>query len=229
MISIWSSTCRAFCGAVFCRVHGCADSRGFANARELAHLFYTHRVPIESDEQHAVERYLAVTDALGCGRGPIEFNFVTSEEDRNHVETLVKNIGKFAVLLPGTNWVTKRWPAEKFSELVKPLRERFGFSCVIAGGNDVAEIAAKITADVNAVGKTNLGELVALMERAELVIANDSGPMHIAAALNRPLVTVFGPTNPIRTGPFGRLDSVVRSSIFRAVRVIRGGAVMSAA
>jgi len=186
---------------------------GFANAREFAHLFYTHRVQIESDEQHAVDRYLTVTDALGCGRSPIEFNFVTDEKDRAHVDSLLQGIGKFAVLLPGTNWVTKRWPAEKFAAMVKPLRERFNLASVLAGGDDAAQIASKISADVNAVGKTSLRQLVALLDRAELVIANDSGPMHIAAALGKPLVSVFGPTNPIRTGPYQRLDSVVRVDI----------------
>ncbi len=63
------------------------------------------------------------------------------------------------------------------------------------------------------VGKTTLRQLVALLEKASLVIANDSGPMHIAAALGRPLVTLFGPTNPVRTGPYERLDSVVRLDI----------------
>src|SRR4051794_4020178 len=69
---------------------------GFANAREFAHLFYTHHVPIDSMEQHAIERYLAVTDALGCGRGPVEFNFVTDEHDRAHVDALVQNAGRYA-------------------------------------------------------------------------------------------------------------------------------------
>jgi ADP-heptose:LPS heptosyltransferase len=58
-----------------------------------------------------------------------------------------------------------------------------------------------------------LMQLVALMKRASLVIANDSGPMHIAAALDRPLVTLFGPTNPVRTGPFGHLDCVIQANM----------------
>jgi ADP-heptose:LPS heptosyltransferase len=66
---------------------------------------------------------------------------------------------------------------------------------------------------VNLVGKTDLRQLVALLERAALVIANDSGPTHIAAALGRPLVTPYGPTNPVRTGPHGRDDSVIRLDI----------------
>jgi heptosyltransferase-1 len=186
---------------------------GFANAREWAHLFYTHRVPVDSIEQHAIGRYLTVTDALGCGREPVKFEFATDEKDRAHVDSLIGGIGKFAVLLPGTNWVTKRWPVEKFAAMVKPLKERFNLASVVAGGPDEVELGKRIPADVDATGKTSLRELVALLQRAELVIANDSGPMHIAAALGKPLVSVFGPTNAVRTGPWGRTESVISVEI----------------
>jgi len=186
---------------------------GFSNAREFAHLFYTHHVPVDSMEQHAIERYLSVTQAIGCGREPVEFNFVTDEADAQHVDQLINGVGHYAVLLPGTNWPTKRWPVESFAALIDPLREGFGLTSVIAGGPDVGEIASRIPAPINVVGKTNLRQLVAMLSRADLVIANDSGPMHIASALGKPLVTMFGPTNPIRTGPYGRLDSVVRVDI----------------
>jgi lipopolysaccharide heptosyltransferase I len=187
---------------------------GFSNARELAHLFYTHRVPVDSPEQHAVDRYLNLCETIGCGREPIEFNFRVTDEDRRHVAQLAGDDRPYAVLLPGTNWPTKRWPVEYFAALVGPLRQRFGLESVVAGGSDVADIAAQIPRATNLVGQTsNLRQLVALLARADLVIANDSGPMHIAAALGRPLVTMFGPTNPLRTGPYGRLDSVVRLDI----------------
>jgi lipopolysaccharide heptosyltransferase I len=186
---------------------------GFANARELAHLFYTHRVYIGSPEQHAVERYLKMAEFIGCGRAPVEFNFATTDEDRSSVEQLLGSTTNYAVLMPGTNWETKRWPVEHFAALVEPLRERHGLESVVAGGPDVANLAARMPGTINLVGKTNLRQLTALLERAAVVIANDSGPMHIAAALNRPLVTPYGPTNPVRTGPYGRMDTVVRLDI----------------
>lgn len=186
---------------------------GFSNARELAHLFYTHHVPVQTLEQHAIERYLSMCEAIGCARGPVEFRFVTDEQDEAHVESLVGSSVPFAVLLPGTNWATKRWPVERFASLVNPLRERMGLSSVVAGGKDVIDLAMRIAGATNVAGRTTLRQLVALLRRASLVIANDSGPMHIAAALGRPLVTMFGPTNPIRTGPYRRLDSVVRVEI----------------
>jgi heptosyltransferase-2 len=186
---------------------------GFCSARELAHLFYTHRIPAGAADQHAIDRYMHICEALSCGREPVQFNFHVSDADRSHVESLVQLRRPFAVLLPGTNWATKRWPIEYFTALVGPLRERFGLESVVCGGGDAVELARSIIGAQDLTGRTNLRELVALLQRADLVIANDSGPMHIAAALGRPLVTMFGPTNPMRTGPYGRLDSVVRIDI----------------
>jgi ADP-heptose:LPS heptosyltransferase len=173
-------------------------------------LFYTHRIDSGPPEQHAVEHCLAICQALGCGRQPVEFGFHVTGEDRAAVDRMLQGLGPFALLLPGTNWPTKRWPVEKYAALVEPLRQRFGLASVAGGGPDALELAAGIGADRNLAGRTSLRQLVALLERADLVIANDSGPMHIASALARPLVTIFGPTNPLRTGPYGRLDTVTR-------------------
>src|SRR2546423_1648942 len=101
---------------------------GLSDAREGAWLAYTHRVPVRTDEQHAIDRYLAVTEALGCGTEPVEFHFPTSDADRAYVNDLIRDSGPFAVLLPGTNWPTKRWPIENYAALIGPLRERFGLS-----------------------------------------------------------------------------------------------------
>jgi heptosyltransferase-1 len=192
---------------------------GFANSRELAWMFYTHRVPVETMEQHAVSRYLKVAKFIGCEDSPVEFPFATTEQDREYAKDLIgadKNVrtteAGYAVLLPGTNWLTKRWPIERFAALVNPLRER-GLACVVAGGPDAAPMAKQIPGTIDVTGKTTLRQLTALLEGAALVVANDSGPMHIAAALGRPLVTPFGPTNPVRTGPYGRMDSVIRLDI----------------
>ena len=191
---------------------------GLSDAREGARFFYTHRVQTADGqgdaERHAVDRYLCVTEALGCGREPVEFPFPTDEPDRQHVAGLVP-WPRYAVLMPGTNWATKRWAVERFAALVGPLKEKFGLESVVAGGPSDAALAAKIerAGALNLSGRTSLRQLVALLERAAVVVANDSGPMHIAAALGRPLVTPFGPTSPVRTGPYRRMDSVIRLDI----------------
>lgn len=198
---------------LFCWATRAPVKVGFANARELAPLFYTHKVPVPNVEVHAMDRYLDLAEAVGCGRGPVEYVWPTDDADRAAVRAMVGE-RRYAVLLPGTNWATKRWPVEQFAALVRPLKDRFGLDTVIAGrGPDTAALAPLAPDAVNLEGQTSLRQLVALLESAAVVIANDSGPMHIAAALGRPLVTLFGPTNPVRTGPYQRQDTVVRLDI----------------
>lgn len=184
---------------------------GLSDAREFATFFYTHRVTVGRREQHAIERYLCVAEALGAGRGPVEFPFASTADDADTVRKLVP--ARYALMFPGTNWPTKRWPVERFAALVAPLRERYGLATVVGGAPSEVDLAAQIPADVRLAGKTTLNQLVELVRGAEVVISNDSGPMHLAAALGKPLVAPFGPTNPVRTGPYGSMKSVIRLEI----------------
>jgi lipopolysaccharide heptosyltransferase I len=184
---------------------------GFDDAREGAPVFYTHAVSSGGWwHQHAIGRYLSMAEAVGCDRGPVEFHFVVRAADRAAAEEWVPLSTRYAVLIPGSIWPTKQWPPEKFAELAARLRRSMGLETVLLGGAADAEVAGKIETRFNLVGRTTLPQSIALLERAALVVANDSGPMHIAAALGRPLVALFGPTNPILTGPYGRPGSVLR-------------------
>src|SRR2546426_1079856 len=122
---------------------------GFANAREWAWLFYTHRVPIATMEQHAVDRYLKIAAAAGCDDGPVEFRFAVTESDRAAVNEMIGDNEPFAVLLPGANWQTKRWDVQKFEAMVAPLRERFGLRSIVAGGPDTIDLAKQIPSALN--------------------------------------------------------------------------------
>ena len=185
---------------------------GPADAREWAYLLYTHPIHTGRGTVHAVEANLRIAEAIGLGRAPVEFPLPNDDADQAAVEPLLPG-GPFAVLIPGTIWKTKRWPPEHFADLVRPLRDRFGLSTVVAGGPSDIAMADVIPADVNLAGKTTLRQTIALLRKSAVVIANDSGPMHIAAALGRPLVTLFGPTDPALTGPWNRDDSVLRLNI----------------
>lgn len=186
---------------------------GFSNAREFAPAVYTELVDCSWEHDHAVQRYLKIASALGCGSGPPEFCFAVDDRDRKYIANLIPPNTPYAVLMPGTNWDTKRWPIDRFAALVQPLKERFGLETVIAGAESDAPFARQIPAKFNLTGKTSLRQIVALLEPAHLVVGNDTGPMHMAAALGVPLVAPYGPTNPGRTGPFDRQDSVLRIDI----------------
>ncbi len=136
---------------------------GFANAREFAWLFYTHRVSIDTMEQHAIDRYLKIAEAIGCATSPVDFDLRAAAADRAYIDSLIPLGRRFAVLLPATNWPSKRWPIERFADLVDPLKQRFGLQSIVAGGADAIELAAQIPNVLNLAGKTTIPQLLALL------------------------------------------------------------------
>jgi lipopolysaccharide heptosyltransferase I len=183
---------------------------GFSNARELAPAFYNERIDCSWAKEHAVTRYLKIASALGCADGPVEFVFGVDDEDRKYIQSLIPAETEYAVLLPGTNWDTKRWPVARYAGLAKLIKERFGLETVTAGASVDKKLAAEIASTFDLTGKTSLRQIVALLERAKLVVGNDTGPLHIAAGMGVPLVALYGPTDPVRTGPYGREESVLQ-------------------
>ncbi len=192
---------------------------GFRAARELAWIFYTHLVPRDETDKHAAERNFDAAALLGVDRGQPDFRIAFTHEDTTNVRDLIReHVGgdqRVIAMAPATRWETKCWPAARFGLLAAELHRASGLKSVLVGGKaDRAdgEIATQQAAGaaVNLCGKTSLRELAALIDRASLVVTADSTPMHLAAAHGRPLVALFGPTNPVRTGPFGRARDVVR-------------------
>ena len=190
--------------------------RGWAGAREGAWIFYTHRIPIPTLEVHAVDRYLWVGKMLGLDEDAPVFNLPRSQEAEERVERMLAGRvreGRLAMLVPGTMWETKHWRPEGFAGVARALME-MGYAVVLVGGkgemarNEGVRAAAPGTMDVT--GQTSLSDVVALTRRAAVVVTNDSGLMHIAAALGRRTVSVFGPTNPVQVGPYGQPEGVVR-------------------
>ena len=197
---------------------------GFANGREGSPWFYSRRVPVPQLEMHAVDRYLLVAKAVGAVEsGAPEFRFRIPQTDYEEVDRLLSRSG----VMPGTSWValnvsarwpTKRWPAASFAEVADRLQQDgYGAVVMIGGPNERADVAAVSgmmkSPAVNLAGATTVGLLPALLSRASLLIANDSGPMHIAAAVGIPMVALFGPTSAVRTGPYGMGHSVLTGQV----------------
>lgn len=197
---------------------------GFADARELAWVFYTQRLRCPSGTLHAVDRIMTVAAALGLEPRPIEFPLaVTSDEREAAARRLAEAAGRpvrsFAAVLPGARWESKRWPVEKWSALVGRIESAGLGPCVLLGAPDEREAARRIVAacaaeapdravPIDLTGRTSLRELTALLDLAARVVCSDSGPMHVAAALGKPIVAIFGPTDPKKTGPYGVPDPV---------------------
>ncbi len=189
---------------------------GFKNGREGSSLFYTHRVSVPQHPIHAIDRYLLVAKVLGAVPSDPVCTIPISLADEQVVDDLLREVGlvpsqHFVALNPTARWRTKRWPIERFAQLTDHVQASGTTVVVIGGEGDIPVIrrmqSLMKTHPVIVAGKTSLKQLAALLSRAELLITNDSGPMHLAVAVGTPVVALFGPTDPIRTGPYSGLPA----------------------
>ncbi|MCX8026641.1 MAG: lipopolysaccharide heptosyltransferase I [Thermodesulfovibrionales bacterium] len=185
---------------------------GFSKGREFSPIFYNIRVKVDKDT-HAVTRYMKTLQALGCLYDKIEFPMPLIKPSRM-VEDIIKRYTPYYVVIPGARWKTKQWMPERFAEVISRLDD----ICLIVGSGADRQIGDTICSlsqgkAVNLAGETTIQSLICLIRHAKGVISNDTGPMHIAAALKKPLVAIFGPTNPLRTGPFSEGCRVVQTNI----------------
>jgi lipopolysaccharide heptosyltransferase I len=185
--------------------------------REGARGFYDITAPALPGRTHAVERYLSVLPLLGA---PVHWQFTWLPERPEVAGQLRKKWqpgdARWITLLPGARWSNKRWPVENFAALINRLLPRApDLRFVILGGNDdrplgraLAGVAPARCLDLT--GQTSLWEMIEWIRLSRLVITNDTGPMHVAAALGRAVIALFGPTDPARTGPCGQLQNVIQ-------------------
>ena len=193
---------------------------GLDETREGARGFYDRAAPRKSFHTHAVDWYLSVLPPLGV---PVHHDFCWLPE-RTEISAAVRSKWpadqvRWIALLPGARWENKRWPARYFAELVRTLAPRCADTrFAILGGRDDQPLGETIFRAapercLNLCGATSLPEMVAWVRRCELMVTNDTGPMHVAAALGKPLVALFGPTAPERTGPYGQPGNVLRLNL----------------
>jgi len=174
----------------------------------------TRAVEEPDEELHKVEYFLNIARAVGIRPSDVSYEFFVDDTDRRSVAGLLAREGVTdkdiaVVLCPGGNWDPKRWPKERFASLGDLLAEKTGARIVISGAKKDEALSREIqgmmkSRPVVTAGKTSLGQLGALLERANLVIANDTGPMHMAVAMKAKTIALFGPTSPRLTGPYGK-------------------------
>jgi len=186
---------------------------GLDEAREGARGFYDLIVPRTSFHTHAVDWYLAVLPRLGV---PVHHRFVWLPE--RPVAAAAINAkwptsqARWIALQPGARWLNKRWPAEHFAALTRQLALEFPDTrfAIIGSAEDrpLGEIIVRAAPErcVNLTGQTSLPEMIEWLRRCELMVTNDTGPMHVAAALGKPVIAIFGPTEPRRTGPYRQAE-----------------------
>ncbi len=190
---------------------------GLDDYREGAAALYDVRVPRPSFATHAVDWYLEVVRTL---KVPVRWDFEWLPARPAVAEAVARRWRpeghRWIALHPGARWPTKQWPAERYAETVRRLSAELpGFRFVILGGATPPGLGRQVAASADGrcldlTGQTSLPEMIEWLRRSELLVSNDSGPMHVAAALGRPVVALFGPTDPRRTGPYGQVGDVLR-------------------
>ncbi|MCP4708017.1 MAG: lipopolysaccharide heptosyltransferase I, partial [Planctomycetes bacterium] len=200
---------------------------GFARAREFATIFYTHRItiPNQNQSEHIVDSYWRFAEYLGFGQLQKNFDLhLDPKLEHQALDLLTKlehsTVEPYVALLIGGTSPKKRWPSERFAELALTLHQKYHLNSVLLGAGKIEQQGAreviKYTKDhpsvINLVDRTSLLQTSSILKNARLVVGNDSGPLHIAAALSTPLVGLYGPTNPAVVGPYGQLDSVVQAA-----------------
>jgi heptosyltransferase I len=193
---------------------------GLDEPREGARGFYDLVAQRPSFHTHAVDWYLRVLPLLGV---PVLRDFVWLPERKDIAAALRRqwpmDDAPWLLLQPGARWPNKRWPLEHFAELLRLTAAwradlRFG---ILGGGEDrslaprLVQVAPRRCVDLT--GRLSLPEMVEWLRAGALLVTNDTGPMHVAAALARPVVALFGPTEPRRTGPYGQIQHALQMKL----------------
>jgi heptosyltransferase II len=195
---------KSFRTALLLALAGIPQRIGF---RRSPGWFLYHRTTLRDTDRHEVERILCIMRAFGiepedCDRRPrVEY----PEATRTQARTLLQENGitpsdPLFVVCPGSVWPTKRWTVDGFASLVRHLEDNYG-RVLLCGGPDDAEVADAVHAQagrrgVTLVGQADLLTFMAVIDHAQVVISNDSAPMHIAVARNVPVVAIFCATTP---------------------------------
>lgn len=173
-------------------------------------------------ERHAVTRYLEVLSRHGIDTADAHPQLQLTEAERAEASRFLAEVGVSSEALligihPGGNWEYKLWRAEKYAQLASTLCEEKNASILLFAGPNERKLQAQVAENmINPpilVDTPNLREVAALISACDVYIGNDTGPMHIAAAVGTPVVALFGSTNHIRSGPYGDKHVVVQSGI----------------
>jgi heptosyltransferase I len=188
--------------------------------QEHSYLFLNERVAPVDMNRHAILRSLMMLDAAGIHSREITYQLPIQAEERKTVARLLElsgidNSRPLICINPVAKWTTKLWSNARFAELADRISACYRISPVFTGASEdtktVQDILSRMTTPaVDLTGKTSLKTLAALYERSDMLISTDTGPMHLGAAVKIPVVALFGPTAPWRTGPMGDQHQVIR-------------------
>jgi heptosyltransferase I len=177
-------------------------------ARDLNWLFTNKKIAPHAN-QHVQDQYFEFLDHLRVPRGPVEWNLGPWSHERDMASALIPSTQHpFASIAVSTSNADRDWPAERWAQLIDAMYERFDLRSMLVGGRSPRELEAErlIMERTRHKPSSTLGcslrELVAVLHASALVVTPDTAPMHMAVALRRPVISLFGATDPRRTGPY---------------------------
>jgi lipopolysaccharide heptosyltransferase I len=201
---------------------------GMADAREGARWVYTHIVNAPRHGIHAVDRALRVARELGAPTSDPEFRLPIHPEDHRWAkEQLARAQRPRVVLNVGASWPTKRWPPEHFAEIGRRAAAEFGATLVAVGSAADQPLVEAMRRELGPVGlldfcgRTRLKQLAALALQCDLMISNDTGPLHLAAASGARVLGIYTCTSPVLTGPVGPRVATVASCVWCAPSFVK--------
>jgi heptosyltransferase I len=201
--------------AILARLSGAREIFGAAEPRESpASLWYTRK--IVTSGAHVIEQNVSLVEAIAQRKLAIpQAPLPRDPNSEAEVCTMLteQSIQRFAIINPGAGWGAKRWPAERYGRVSAALAAQ-GLRSIVNFGPGEESLAETVQASSNGNAipwKCSISQLIALTRRAALFIGGDTGPLHLAASLQVPVVAIFGPTEPARNGPYGTRSIVLRS------------------
>ncbi|MSR49018.1 MAG: glycosyltransferase family 9 protein [Gemmataceae bacterium] len=206
---------------ILTRLSGAPKRIGLEDCREGSSYFYTHLVRYPTKGMHAVERYWEAAKFLGCTGEIPPASFPVDEAEKTHVLNLISRLPRpWIGCCPGARWLTKQWPSSYYAKTLHKAQSETSGSIILFGGNDdcknASEIAALIppeTPVLNLAGKTNLRGLIAVISQMDFVFSNDTGPLHIAVAQGKNIISPFLCTKVEWNGPYGQFHNTVSTSV----------------
>lgn len=206
--------------AVMMAATGARRRVGLSTAREGATWAYTDVVPVaDFNAVHAVDRCWRIAEAFGVGDLPKEFHIPISAEARRWARAATRGYPRpWIMVAPGARWMSKRWPPQHFAALLRRTEEVFGGTVFLVGGAEEKATAARVRRELAGLsrdftGRTTLPRLAALLERGDVILANDSGPLHLAAALGRPIIAPYTCTSVRLNGPYPLQRGAIETNV----------------
>ncbi|MBC8199087.1 MAG: lipopolysaccharide heptosyltransferase I [Desulfobacteraceae bacterium] len=191
--------------------------------QEHSYIFLNERIKPVDMEVHALTRGMMLLESIGIKSRETVFNVPISEQDRDAANDLLMQHGikapkPLVAINPMAKWETKLWDNLKFANLADRLIEQANADVIFTGSREDSKAIEDIISNMkakasNLAGRTDLKTLAALYEKTSIVVSTDTGPMHLAAAIGTPVVALFGPTAPWRTGPFGPGHKIIRADM----------------